>query len=70
MVETSPPANYNNSSQIIPLPYALYDSNGLLFELYQGGQPVRRREVKWTRLGHQSSQEQDGQGRGQDNGQV
>jgi hypothetical protein len=25
---------------VVPLPIALYDSNGLLFELYQGGQPT------------------------------
>jgi hypothetical protein len=35
---------------VIPLPIALYDSNGLLFELYQGGQPYRNHHVVWERL--------------------
>ena len=34
---------------IIPLPIALYSSNGLLFELYDGGQPFRRHHI-WERL--------------------
>lgn len=25
---------------VVPLPIALYESNGLLFELYQGGKPL------------------------------
>jgi len=35
---------------VIPLPIALYDSNGLLFELYQGGQPYRHHHIVWERL--------------------
>ncbi len=35
---------------MIPLPIALYDSNGLLFELYQGGQPTRSHRIVWQRL--------------------
>jgi len=35
---------------VIPLPIALYSSNGLLFELYQGGQPYRRHQIVWERL--------------------
>jgi len=35
---------------VIPLPNALYDSNGLLFELYQGGQPYRHHHIVWERL--------------------
>jgi hypothetical protein len=35
---------------VVPLPIALYDSNGLLFELYQGGQPYRHRHIVWERL--------------------
>jgi hypothetical protein len=35
---------------VVPLPIALYDSNRLLFELYQGGQPYRRHHIVWERL--------------------
>ena len=35
---------------VIPLPIALYSSNGLLFELYDGGQPFRRHQIVWERL--------------------
>jgi hypothetical protein len=33
-----------------PLPYALYDSNGILFELYAGERPFVRHSVSWTKL--------------------
>ena len=33
-----------------PLPIALYESFGLIFELYQGGQPYRRTAIIWERL--------------------
>jgi hypothetical protein len=36
--------------RVVPLPIALYDSNGLLFELYQGGQPSRYHHIVWERL--------------------
>jgi hypothetical protein len=35
---------------VIPMPVALYCSNGLLFELYEGGQPCRRHQIVWERL--------------------
>jgi hypothetical protein len=35
---------------VVPLPIALYDSNGLLFELFDGGQPLRRHPIVWKRL--------------------
>ena len=35
---------------VVPLPIALYDSSGLLFELYQGGQPYRHHHIVWERL--------------------
>ena len=35
---------------VIPLPIALYSSNGLLFELYEGGQPFRRHHIVWERV--------------------
>jgi hypothetical protein len=40
----------STSTQIVPLPYALYDSSGLLFELYEGGQPRKRHHIQWVRL--------------------
>ena len=33
-----------------PLPVALYESNWLVFELYEGGQPYRRSPIVWERL--------------------
>lgn len=35
---------------VIPLPIALYSSNGLLFELYEGGQLWRRHQIVWERV--------------------
>lgn len=35
---------------VVPLPIALYESNGLLFELYDGGQPFRSFVIRWERL--------------------
>jgi hypothetical protein len=35
---------------VVPLPTALYYSNGLLFELYDGGQLCRRHHIVWERL--------------------
>jgi hypothetical protein len=37
-------------SSVIPLPVALYDSNGLLFELYDGGQRYRSFVIRWETL--------------------
>lgn len=34
---------------VVPLPMALYESNGLLFELYDGGQPSRPFVIQWER---------------------
>ena len=42
---------------VIPLPIALYYSNGLLFELYDGGRPCRRHHIVWERL--KTTKEQD-----------
>jgi hypothetical protein len=33
-----------------PLPYALYDSNGTLFELYAGGKAFLRHSITWVGL--------------------
>jgi len=35
---------------ISPLPIALYESKGLIFELYQGGQPDQSYVIRWERL--------------------
>ena len=35
---------------VAPLPIALYDSNGLLFELYDGGQPCRSFAIRWETI--------------------
>ena len=37
-------------SPVIPLPAALYVSNGLIFELYDGGQPALQFSIRWERL--------------------
>lgn len=36
--------------RVIPLPIALYESNGLLFELYDGGQPYQPIVIRWKRV--------------------
>ncbi len=33
-----------------PLPIGLYESFGLIFELYEGGQPSRRTAIVWKRV--------------------
>ncbi len=35
---------------VIPLPVALYVSDELIFELYDGGQPSRRFSIRWERF--------------------
>jgi hypothetical protein len=35
---------------VIPLPVALYISDSLIFELYDGGQPHRQFVIHWERL--------------------
>ena len=37
-------------TSVNPLPIALYDSNGLLFELYNCGQPYRSFAIRWETL--------------------
>ena len=39
-----------SSLPVIPLPVALYISDGLIFELYNGGQPSRRFSIHWETL--------------------
>ena len=38
------------SPAIIPLPLALYEYNGVIFELYQGGRAYQTRVIRWERL--------------------
>jgi hypothetical protein len=44
-----PPAD-GAGFRVIPLPTALYVSEGLIFELYDGGQPCRSFSIRWERL--------------------
>jgi hypothetical protein len=39
-----------SSIPVIPLPVALYVSDGLIFELYDGGQPHQKFVIRWERL--------------------
>jgi hypothetical protein len=51
MVEHNPPPSGDSTRPpVIPLPIALYVSDGLIFELYDGGQPCRRFSIRWERL--------------------
>jgi hypothetical protein len=51
MVEHNPPF-FGDSTQppVSPLPVALYVSDELILELYDGGQPCRRFSICWARL--------------------
>ena len=51
MVEHNPPSPADSArTPVIPLPVALYVSDALIFELYNGGQPCRRFSIRWERL--------------------
>jgi hypothetical protein len=51
MVEHNPsPSADSARPPVIPLPVALYVSDELIFELYEGGQPCRRFSIRWERL--------------------
>jgi len=51
MVEHNPPPPADSAGvAVIPLPIALYVSEGLIFELYDGGQPCRSFSIRWERL--------------------
>jgi hypothetical protein len=43
---TNPPT----TAPVIRLPIGLYESNGLIFELYRGGQPYSPVMIRWERL--------------------
>jgi len=50
MVEHNPPPSADGTHPpVIPLPVALYVSDELIFELYDGGQPCRRFSIRWER---------------------
>ena len=60
MVEHNPPPSADSiRPPVIPLPIALYVSDELIFELYQGGQASRRFSIGWERFvpGKQSEPE-------------
>lgn len=48
--ENCQPELLSSGFLVIPLPVALYVSNGLIFELYDGGQPRRKHVIRWERL--------------------
>ena len=51
MVEHNPPPSADSAKPtVIPLPVALYVSDELIFELYDGGQPRRRLSIRWERF--------------------
>jgi hypothetical protein len=51
MVEHNPPPTADRArAPVIPLPVALYVSDELIFELYDGGQPCRRFSIRWEKL--------------------
>lgn len=51
MVEHNPPSPAERARlPVNPLPIALYVSDGLIFELYDGGQPCRSFSIRWERL--------------------
>ncbi len=52
MADERPTASKENAGQkaCCPLPIALYNYSGLLFELYRGGQPPKRYCIFWSRI--------------------
>jgi hypothetical protein len=50
LAHNPPPLGNGASSPMIPLPVALYVSDELIFELYDGGRPCRRFPIIWERL--------------------
>jgi hypothetical protein len=51
MVNCDPPPSADRPRlPVIPLPIALYVSRGMIFELYDGGQPRRTFSIRWEWL--------------------
>lgn len=44
------PEPLSSGIPVVPLPVVLYVSDGLIFELYDGGQPRRKFLIRWERL--------------------
>ena len=44
------PEPLSSGIPVVPLPVALYVSDGLIFELYDGGRPGRTFVIRWERL--------------------
>ena len=60
MVEHNPPPSADSARPpVIPLPVALYVSDELIFELYDGGQPCRRFSIRWERFGPTTENESE-----------
>jgi len=60
MVEHNPPPSADSARPpVIPLPVALYVSDELIFELYDGGQPCRRFSIRWERFVPAKESEQE-----------
>jgi hypothetical protein len=55
MLNCDPPPGRSTASSVIPLPIALF-SEGLIFELYEGGQPRRTFSIRWEWLGSTGAQ--------------
>ena len=59
MVVHNPPSSADSARPpVIPLPVALYVSNELILELYDGGQPSRRFSIRWERFVPRKDNEQ------------
>jgi hypothetical protein len=51
MVVHNPPSSADSARPpVIPLPVALYVSNELILELYDGGTAARRFSIRWERF--------------------
>lgn len=48
--ENCQPAPLSHGVPVVPLPVALYVSDGLIFELYDGGRPLHKFAIRWERL--------------------
>jgi len=49
-MESLPTLSGRPQVRVIPLPIALYESNGLLFELYDGSHSYQPLVIRWERL--------------------
>jgi len=49
-MESLPTLSKCSPIRVLPIPIALCESNGLLFELYDGGQPYQPMVIRWERF--------------------